>query len=150
MSYKCPTWSVAAFFSTLKIFTTNKLISLLWCGAKTPIVLPEIKGLCSSTFLPLKPLYQRSEVTVDRSSCSGLADALLIWLHQWNAKIRPQRDIYLLGLYSSAAPDHITKKSFWKSLLMLDIGSFSFFFYILSPYFLCERVNWLKSPTVTY
>lgn len=74
----------------VKIFNITKLILLSCFPAKTLIVIHQIKGLCTSTFLPLYPLHQRSEVTADHSSCSSLVEAPLIWLHQWNAKIRPQ------------------------------------------------------------
>lgn len=111
------------------------------------IVLPQIKELCTSTFLPLKPFHQRSKVTAGHSSCSSLADALLIWLHKWNAKIRPQWDIYLLGLYPSITLSHITENPFKITTFILipDVGVL----FIFCSFIFCMR-EWIDCSEICY
>lgn len=127
-----------------------------WCKFPSPInwqhspavvqrlslYFPKWKGLRNGTFLPLYPLYQRSEVTGGHSSCSGLADAPLIWLRQWNAKIRPQAS------FSPRLPHHITAE-ISKNLLCYPIFIYlEFWWYYVSIQ--RERENWLLCSPVTF
>ena len=135
---------------TVTVFFANKL-SLRCFGGKTHIVLSQIKnGRCTSTFLPLKRLYQRSEVTA--GCCGGSADAPLIWLHQWNAQIRDLSRTLIHEALSSVASLKITD-----STLILDMELFGLLynhFLFNGPlrvvsYLLMHTVRWLSSSLCT-
>lgn len=113
---------------------------LSWFGAKTFFVLPQIKGYVQAYSCHLASL-PGSEVTAGHSSCSGLADALLIWLHQWNAKIRPQRlqqsqwEVYLFILYST--PLYCTTTNTFISSTVIQ---FSYIGYYISLFSVRQRI----------
>lgn len=92
-------WNSVLFAKSWEI-----LINELSCGAI--IWTHPVKVKCSSTFLPLQ---QRSGVNIDHSSSSSstLADTFVIWLQQWNAKIRTEWDVYS---QASASPLFLTAR----------------------------------------